>query len=82
MDLISADPVKKRTIPTPDEEGFLVTVKTLCQLLHLPEKWVRRMTTEGRLPAVRVGHRVLYKVAAVRKRLERMADDNQYGRLV
>jgi excisionase family DNA binding protein len=53
---------------------------TLCESLGLPLKWVRRETSAGRLPAIRVGQRVLFNVEAVREFLRNRASrKNQRG---
>jgi hypothetical protein len=87
QDKVSADPGRqsrsKRIIPTPDDPAFLVTMPMLCTKLKLPVKWVRREASAGRLPCLRVGHRLLFSVQAVSEFLRlRAARKNQDGQYV
>jgi excisionase family DNA binding protein len=71
---------QKKSLPGPKDPHFLVPMTILCETLNLPLKWVRRETSAGRLPAIRVGQRVLYNVQAVREFLRnRAARKNQDG---
>jgi excisionase family DNA binding protein len=71
---------RKRPLPGPKDPSFLVPMTTLCESLGLPLKWVRRETSAGRLPAIRIGQRVLFNVQAVRDFLRgRAARKNQHG---
>lgn len=70
----------KRRQPAPVDPAFLVTMPKLCELLGLPKKWTRRMTAAGKLPAIRVGNRVLYNCEAVARFLRDDASrTNQFG---
>jgi excisionase family DNA binding protein len=74
---------RKRPLPGPKDPHFLVPMATLCETLNLPLKWVRRETSAGRLPAIRVGQRILFNVEAVRDFLrDRAARKNQDGKWV
>ena len=84
LDMNSADQPRpgrrRRSVPAPDDAAFLVTMPILCTKLKLPLKWVRREASEGRLPCVRVGHRLLFHVQAVSELLRvRAARKNQHG---
>jgi excisionase family DNA binding protein len=69
-----------RQVPPVDDPAFLVTMPTLCSSLKLPLKWVRRETVAGRLPAIRVGKRVLFNVQAIQEFLrDQAAPKNQKG---
>jgi hypothetical protein len=86
LDMNSADQPRpgrrRRVVPTPDDPAFLVTLPILCAKLKLPLKWARREASEGRLPCLRVGHRLLFHVQAVsdflRLRAARKNQDGQY----
>jgi excisionase family DNA binding protein len=70
----------KRSHPAPDDPEFLVTMPSLCQKLDLPVKWVRRETTAGRLPAIRIGRRICFNVEAIKEFLrDRASRKNQQG---
>src|SRR5262245_43506510 len=74
---------RRRVVPTPDDPKFLGTMPVLCETLKLPLKWVRREASEGRLPCLRVGHRLLFHVQAVSEFLRlRAARKNQDGQYV
>src|SRR5262245_42321394 len=74
MDTPVPEPTKKRTIPTPDSVDFLVTKNTLCRELGLPKKWLHRVVKEGKLPCLKLGHRLLFNVAAVKDHLSELAE--------
>ena len=71
----------KRSHPALDDLDFLVTMPTLCQRLDLPVKWVRRETSAGRLPAIRIGRRICFNVEAIKDFLrDRASRKNQQGK--
>src|SRR5262249_61793988 len=55
---------RKGSLPGSKDASFLVPMATLCETLDLPLKWVRRETSAGRVPTIRVGQRVLFNVQA------------------
>lgn len=76
-------PSRRRAVPAPDDADFLVSLETLCRTLNLPLKWTRRQATEGLLPCLRIGPRLVFSIEAVRKRLQQRAQNhNQYGQFV
>jgi hypothetical protein len=71
----------RRRVPTPNDPEFLVPLGTLCQVLNLPIKWARRMAGQGYFPCIRIGHRLMFHVDAVRQLLRHNAQrHNQFGR--
>lgn len=55
----------KRVVPVPNDEEFLVGLATLCEILSLPVKWVRRQARAGNLPCLRIGGRLVFDVETV-----------------
>lgn len=74
------DEKRRRRVAGPDDPEFLVRLETLCNVLSLPLKWARRMAWQGALPCVRIGHRLMFRVEAVRQHLRQQAErHNQFG---
>src|SRR5262245_19723111 len=78
-----AKPRRKRVVRAPNDAEWLVPMESLCEVQGLPLKWVRRKASEGELPCMRIGPRLLFNVAAVKKHLkDRACRFNQDGEYV
>ena len=70
----------KRKIPKPTDKSFLVDFATLQAELGLPRKFLRRLYRSGAFPCIKAGNRPFFRLADVRKRIERLAEaHNQFG---
>jgi excisionase family DNA binding protein len=72
--------VKPRRRPAlPNDPAFLVDIDALCAALSVPKKWVLRLAREGKVPAVRIGISLRFRIDQVRERLLKMAEMNKFG---
>jgi excisionase family DNA binding protein len=76
-------PVKRRrkSAAVPNDDDWLVSLPRLCELLQLPERWVRRLVSEGKLPAIKIGNRLAFNPKRVRDHLSGVAKYNRFGNL-
>jgi hypothetical protein len=48
-----------------ENQSSLVTLPGLSRKLNLPTTWLKAEAAAGRLPALRIGRRILFNLAAV-----------------
>lgn len=63
-------------MPAPQLEPRLHGLLSLSVELHLPAGWLRQQALAGRIPALRVGGRLLFNPAAVRRTLAVLAAES------
>jgi excisionase family DNA binding protein len=56
-----------------DDAPLLLDVKELATRLNMPVLWLRKATSENKIPGLRVGGKVLYDVAAVQAAIRYLA---------
>lgn len=59
--------------PAPRDDGRLIALDDLTKEIALSAGTIRARVRDGSLPAIRIGRRVLFDLAAVRAALERGA---------
>jgi hypothetical protein len=70
---------RRRSAAVPNDDEWLVSLPRLCELLHLPERWLRRLVAEGKLPVMKVGNRLAFDPKQVKSHLKNVAKYNRFG---
>jgi hypothetical protein len=74
---------RKRRVRKPTAKLGLLTLPGLAEELGLPLRWLRREVSQGHLPTMEVGGRLLFDPKRVARILQdRAFRNNQYGEYV
>lgn len=57
----------------------LLTLNRLARTLRMSRAWLKEEALAGRLPCLRVGRKLFFEVAAVRRELAQQAAANRVG---